>query len=87
MGRFFVCCLLLSSAIGFASEADDYNKIERASALLITYSFNNKLFALEDIYAETSEEYRSASNEFEKRKLAKQYEAETLAYVRRPGIY
>lgn len=73
--------LLLSSTCGQASGLDDYNKISRGSALLVTYSFNSKLFALEDIYSAISEEYKSASNEFEKRKLAKQYEAETLAYM------
>lgn len=73
--------LLLSSTCGQASGLDDYNKISRDSALLISHSFNSKLFELEDIYLATSEEYKNASNEFERRKLAKQYEAETLAYM------
>ena len=73
--------LFLFATCGQASGLNDYNKISRSSALLIAYSFNSKLFALEDIYSSISDEYKSASNEFEKRKLAKQYEAGTLAYM------
>jgi hypothetical protein len=72
---------VLFSVNGQANGLDDYNKISRGSALLITYALNNKLLALEDIYTAISEEYKNTANEFERRKLAKQYEADTLAYI------